>query len=332
MLGPPMVAAVAAAGGIEKGLTMSMYRLPRRISGILLAMLLLVGPSVTRAAPPTPAQTDFPTPDAAVDALVAAVGRYDNSGFRTLMGPGGERLLESGDKIADQNARRDFLAAYAQKHLIAPQGDGRAVLIIGANDWPLPIPIVQANGRWHFDTRAGAQEIVNRRIGRNEIAAIRTCLAFVDAEEAYHARFGAYAMRLISSPDKYDGLYWEAAPGEPESPLAPLVAQAVEEGYPGATASGRARPYHGYFFRILKGQGPLAAGGAQSYVSGGTMVGGYALLAWPAIHGVSGITSFLVNKDGIVFQKDLGPATAKVAAGMTLFDPDLSWARVDITP
>ncbi len=319
---------------------MSTKRLLRCASGAILAALLAIlplsGPANTQAAPRPPAaaaaQTDFPSPEAAVDALVAALGRHDNAGLGALMGPGGERLLESGDKVADEVTRQHFLAAYAEHHKITPQANGSAVLIVGPDDWPLPIPIVQANGRWHFDAKAGTQEIVDRRIGRNEIAAIRTSLAFVDAEEAYHARLGAYAERIVSSPGKYDGLYWQPGPGEPESPLAPLVAQAVEEGYPGAMAGGKPRPYQGYFFRILKGQGPSAPGGRQSYVTGGAMVGGYALLAWPAVYGSSGITTFQVNRDGIVFQKDLGPNTAKIVAGITLYDPDLTWARVDITP
>ena len=316
-------------------------KLSRRLSSSLLATLLLAGTpaahGIANAAPAAAvsapvAQTVFPTAEAAVDALVAALGRHDNSGFRALMGPGGEKLLESGDKVADENSRQRFLAEYAASHKITTQSDGRAILTIGANDWPLPIPIVQANGNWHFDATAGAQEIINRRIGRNEIAAIRTSLAFVDGEEAYHERFGSYAMRLFSSPDKYDGLYWEPGPGEPESPLGPLVAQAVDVGYPGASAAGKALPYQGYYFRILKGQGPSAPGGRKTYISGTQMAGGYALLAWPAVYGSSGITSFMVNKDGIVFQKDLGPDTSKIAAGISLYDPDITWARVDITP
>ena len=311
---------------------MSAYWLYRCISGAVLAMLLLAGPAATHAAAPATAQTDFPTPEVAVAALIEAVGKNDHTGFRALMGPGGERLLESGDKIADAKARKDFLASYALRSQIVRQGDTRAVLTIGANDWPLPLPIVQANGRWHFDAKAGAQEIINRRIGRNEIAAIRTSLAFVDAQQVYHERQGAFASHLFSRPGKYDGLYWDAAPGEPESPFGPLVAQAVEQGYPGATEAGKKLPYYGYFFRILRGQGASAPGGAQSYLSCGTMVGGYALLAWPAVYGSSGIVTFEVNQAGIVFQKDLGSNTAKIAAGITLFDPDLSWARVDITP
>jgi hypothetical protein len=295
---------------------------------LLAALLALTFPDTSRAATP---QLNFPTAEAAVDALIAAVQTQDKAGFRALMGPGSERLLDSGDKIADATASKDFLASYAQHHQVLQQGDDKAVLIVGADDWPMPIPVVRANGSWHFDSRTGAQEIIDRRIGRNEIAAIRTSLAFVDAEEAYHERFGTYAARLVSSAGKYDGLYWDAVQGEPDSPLAPLVAQAVEEGYPGATASGKSLPYHGYYFRILKGQGASALGGRGSYVAGAAMTGGYALLAWPAAYGSSGVVSFQVNQAGVVFQKDLGPNTARTAAGITLFDPDLSWARVDIT-
>lgn len=298
-----------------------------RLATVLLALTLSI-PAGTRAATP---QTDFPTAGAAVDALIAAVQTKDKTSFRALMGPGSEHLLSSGDKIADATATRDFLANYALHHQLLQQGDDKAVLIVGTDDWPMPIPVVRANGRWHFDARTGAQEIIDRRIGRNEIAAIRTSLAFVDAEEAYHERLGSYATRLVSSAGKYDGLYWDTSKDEPNSPLGPLVAQAMEEGYPGATAAGKHLPYQGYFFRVLKGQGASASGGRQSYLAGGAMTGGYALLAWPAVYGSSGVVSFQVNQAGVVFQKDLGPNTAKLAAGINLFDPDLSWARVDIT-
>lgn len=322
---------------MRKGFTMSKNRLPRFVFGTMLAMLMLSGPVSALAAPPMAhqaqaVQSNFPTAEAAVDALIGELGKHDNSGFRALMGPGGEKLLESGDKVADEHARQFFLNDYAAHHQIDRQGDNRAILIVGTNDWPMPIPIVQANGSWHFDATAGAQEIINRRIGRNEIAAIRTSLAYADGQEAYHARFGTYATRLFSSPDKYDGLYWNAGPGEPDSPLGPLVAQSVEEGYPGAQSAGKPVPYQGYYFRILKGQGPSAPGGRKSYMSGGTMTGGYALLAWPAIYGSSGITSFIIDQDGIVFQKDLGPNTAKIVIGLSLYDPDITWARIDITP
>jgi hypothetical protein len=209
------------------------------------------------------------------------------------------------------------------------------VLKVGNEGWALPIPLVQADARWHFDTKAGAQELLDRWIGRNEIAAIRTCLAYVDAQKAFYTLTGQngqaqYAQRLLSSPGKYDGLYWPAAEGVPESPLEPLVAQAREEGYPVDSATQGPRPYQGYYFRILTGQGPNTPEGARNYIDNGRMTKGFAMIAWPASYGVSGIMSFLVNQDGIVFQKDLGPQTAAVAAATKLFDPDLTWARVEV--
>jgi hypothetical protein len=204
------------------------------------------------------------------------------------------------------------------------------ILDIGVNDWPLPFPLVQVNGRWQFDSRAGAQEIVNRRIGRNEIAAIRVALTYVDARRDYFDRnkqaagTGEYAQRLISTPDAHDGLYWPAAAGETESPFGPLVAQAVQEGYPGDIVSGRQIPYQGYYFRVLKAQGESAPGGAKTYMAGDRMTEGFALIAWPASFGVSGIMTFVVDQDGVVFQKDLGRGTTAAAAATTRFDPDLS--------
>jgi hypothetical protein len=219
-------------------------------------------------------------------------------------------------------------------------GDSAANVVYGY-DTTVPvtidelIPLVQADGRWHFDSQAGAQELVNRRIGRNEIAAIRTCLAYVDAQKAYHAFTGEngeaqYARRLVSSPGKYDGLYWPSTEGQPESPLAPLMAQAIEEGYPGERVSGKPLPYHGYYFRILTGQGTSTPEGPRNYVSNGRMTNGFALIAWPALYGASGIMSFIVNRDGTVFQKDLGPRAAFIAWKMMLFNPDLSWAKVEV--
>jgi hypothetical protein len=247
-----------------------------------------------------------------------------------VLGPGSEKLLSSGDKYSDAAERQRFLAAYDEQHKLVSSEPSRMVLQIGHDDWPFPIPLVEAGGRWHFDAQAGAQELVNRRIGRNETAAIRTSLAYVDAQKAYFALTGQYAQRLASSPGKHDGLLWPAAEGQPESPLAPLMAQAQEEGYPGERISGKPVPYHGYLFRILTGQGTSAPEGARNYISGGHMTRGFALIAWPASYGASGIMSFTVNQDGIVFQKDLGPNTAAVAAATKLFDPDLRWARVDI--
>ena len=277
----------------------------------------------------------FGSEEEAVTALVDALRVNQPGSLQAVLGPGSEKLLSSGDKYSDAAERQKFLAAYDENHKLLPAEPGRMVLQVGKNDWPFPIPLVQADGRWHFDSQAGAQEVVNRRIGRNEIAAIRTSLAYVDAQKDFFALTGQngtaeYAQRLVSSPGKHDGLYWPAAGGEPESPLAPLMAQAQEEGYPGERVSGKPVPYHGYFFRILSGQGSSTPEGARDYISGGKMTNGFALIAWPAAYGSSGIMTFIVNQDGGVFQKDLGATTAANAAATRLFDPDLSWARVEV--
>ena len=206
---------------------------------------------------------------------------------------------------------------------------------MGNDKWPLPIPLVQSDGRWRFDTVAGAQELVDRRVGRNEIAAIRTALAYVDAQKAYFALAGQhgepqYAQRFLASPGKYDGLYWPTGEGVPDSPLEPLVAQAREEGYPIDHRAEGPRPYQGYYFRILTAQGFNSPEGRLDYISNGRMTKGYALVAWPASYGASGIMSFIVNQNGVVFQRDLGPNTAAIAARMKAFDPDLNWDRVEV--
>jgi Protein of unknown function (DUF2950) len=291
------------------------------------------------AAPPqtsAPATGEtFGTAEQAVAALVGALRTGQQNAVQSVLGPGSEKLVSSGDKYSDAAERQKFLDAYDARHTLVTSEPGRMVLQVGKNDWPFPVPLVQADGGWHFDSQAGAQELIDRRIGRNEIFAIRTSLAYVDAQKAFFALTGRdghaeYAQHLVSRPGKHDGLYWPAAEGEPESPLAPLMAQAQEEGYPGERVSGKPVPYHGYFFRILTGQGTNSAEGARDYLSGGRMSNGFALVAWPASFGASGIMTFIVDQDGIVFQKDLGADTASVAAAMTLFDPDLSWARVDV--
>jgi Protein of unknown function (DUF2950) len=302
--------------------------------GIALAIASL--PQAVFAAP-VPQQESFTNPNDAVTALVKAVQIDNKKSLKEILGPGSEALISSGDKVADATAARKFIDAYTASHTLTQQPDGSMVLTIGENAWPLPIPLVQAGGRWHFDATTGAQEIVDRRIGRNELLTIQTLLAGVDAEEDYFARVkagtgtGAYAERMISSPGTENGLYWDVADGASPSPLGPLIAQAQNEGYPGATVrTGRQTPYHGYFFRILKAQGPDAPGGAKTYIQNGLMTNGFAIVAWPAGYGASGIMTFVVNQDGIVFQKNLGAKTAGTAAGMTLFNPDFSWARVDI--
>jgi hypothetical protein len=311
-----------------------MIRDPRPAARVVALLLGLLLPLVALGAPA--GQQSYATAEDAVAALIAAVGTDKPAPLIAVLGPSATRLVSSGDANADAIARRHFLDNYAAKHALVADGPGRMVLQVGTDDWPLPLPIVQTDGRWHFDSAAGAQEIIDRRIGRNEIAAIRVSLAYVDAQQDYFARAkaaggpGDYAQRLVSTPGDEDGLYWEPADGQPESPLAPLVNQAKDEGYPGELVSGRRVPYEGYYFRILTRQGPDAPGGARNYVVDGHMTGGFGLIAWPATYRASGVMTFIVNQDGVVFQQDLGPETAKRAAAITSFDPTPNWARVDI--
>ena len=274
----------------------------------------------------------YDSAEAAVTALVEAL-RTDQLGkLWSVLGPGSERLLSSGDWHSDAAERKRFIAAYDEKHELVSTAPDRLTLQVGNDDWPLPIPLVQANGRWHFDSRSGAQELVKRRIARNELAAIRTARAYVDAQKVFSSTHGqgAYAQRLVSSHGKYNGLYWPAAPGAPDSPLEPLMLQAKEKGYPGARVSGKPMPYQGYYFRILIAQGAKTSEGARNYVSNGRMTGGFGLIGWPASYGASGIMTFIVNQDENVFQKDLGPRTETIAPEIKVFDPDLSWVKVDV--
>ncbi len=308
---------------------------------VVLAGWLSIGPAPTRAVAAqtagAPSQLTFATPEEATAALLDAVKQGDQERLLALLGPGSEALINSGDSYADAANRQKFVENYEAQHKLAEVSPGHDVLDVGVNDWPLPIPVVQMNGRWQFDSHAGAQEIVDRRIGRNEIAAIRVALTYVDAQRDYFEKSkqaggtGEYAQRLVSTPNQHDGLYWPTAAGEPESPFGPLVDQAVEEGYPGDIVSGRRIPYQGYYFRVLKAQGADAPGGAKSYMAGDRMSGGFALVAWPPSFGVSGIMTFVVDPDGVVFQKGLGKETAAAAAAITRYDPDLTWARVDVT-
>ncbi|MGH7117514.1 MAG: DUF2950 domain-containing protein [Acetobacteraceae bacterium] len=308
---------------------------PRRTVPLtsLLVLSLLATPLATQAAT---AQQSFATAAQAAGALIAAVRSNNQATLATILGPGSKKLIASGDAVADANARHRFVASYDMQHKLIPDGANRMLLEVGSNDWQMPVPIVENAGQWRFDSAAGAQKLIDRRIGRNEIQAIRTLLGVVDAEKQYFALTaqqgqGVYAERLVSTPGNQDGLYWPATSKADESPLGPLVATAEAEGYPGQLVAGKPTPYQGYYFRILKAQGPFAAGGAKAYVQDGRMTGGFAIVAWPASFGASGVMTFMVDQDATVFQKDLGPNTATVAAAMTTFDPELSWTRIDVT-
>jgi hypothetical protein len=278
----------------------------------------------------------FGSPAEAAQALVDALSTSDDPEVEVILGPKGEKLLRSGDLVADDRARWRFLGAYAKKHGIAQENDAKAVLHVGEEDWPLPIPIVRASGAWRFDTAAAADEILNRRIGKNELSAIQVCLAIVDAQREYAAvdRDGsgvrAFARRMASTQGKKDGLYWPTGEGEGPSPLGPLAARAAQEGYAGLAGMDKPEPYHGYFYRILTAQGKDAAGGAYDYLVKGKMIGGFALVAYPARYGVSGIMTFIVNNDGVVYEQDLGQHTHAVARKMAKFNPDKAWRRTSM--
>jgi hypothetical protein len=281
------------------------------------------------------AQQSFHTADEAVNALVGAVRIGDRAGILTVLGREGADIISSGDDVADAAERQRFLAAYDAKHQVSMDGDRKAMIIVGQEDFPLPIPLVRKDQMWRFDTAAGRQEILYRRIGRNELDTIQACLAYVDAQNDYAekdrtgAGVGVYAQRIVSQPGKRDGLYWPASQGEDESPLGDLVAQATREGY---RAGGERAPFHGYYYKILTKQGPSAPGGALDYVVRGKMIGGFALVAYPAEYGISGVMSFLVNHTGVVFQKDLGPHTEQLAERMISFNPDQTWKVVSPVP
>lgn len=273
------------------------------------------------------AQQSFNSPDDAVSALAAAVKSGARQDVLKVLGAGGEDIVESGDAVADAAAKEKFLSAYDAKHSLKVDGQ-RASLIIGANDFPFPIPLVHTKSGWEFDTAEGRDEILFRRIGRNELDTIQTCLAFVDAEDEYSEKdrgdgVGVFAQRIVSSPGKKDGLYWPSDTND--SPLGQLAADAAAEGY---KAGSEPRPYHGYYYRVLTRQGPGAPGGALNYVVKDKMIGGFALVAYPADYGNSGVVTFIVNHAGVVYEKDLGEDTDALAKAMTAFNPDKTWHKV----
>jgi hypothetical protein len=266
--------------------------------------------------------------------LVEAMRSDDARKVFAVLGPGSGKLIYTGDKVADRHLREVFVAAWEKSHKLDSTNPAKLTLLLGENDYPFPFPLVQDASSWKFDARAGAEEIVNRRIGRNELAAIQVCLAYVDAQRefALKDRDGdgllEYAQKLKSSPGKQDGLYWPTKEGEPPSPIGPLMGEAAGKGY-GKNADGEVQAYHGYRYRILTAQGPDAPGGAYSYMAKGKMIGGFALVAYPARWDASGVMSFICNQDGVVYQKNLGRDSATVAKGMTRYNPDTSWAKVE---
>lgn len=310
-----VVVAVAAADGVVETERMNMTNI-KRISSIA-AVAAFFG-----AAPLAWAQNAYPTPEAAAEALVDGVARHDGDAIKAAIGSDYRKYIPAAS--VDPDDVTNFLAAWSEAHKIVPAGADKAFLSAGIHGWTLPIPIVKTAAGWRFDTKAAPEEMRMRRIGRNELATIQVVLAYTDAQVEYHSRDWngngvlQYATRALSSPGKRDGLYWASLPDEPESPLGAEFADAK----PG-------EPYHGYLYRILTAQGKDAPGGARSYIKGGHMTEGYALIAWPARYDDTGVMSFIVNQDGIVYQKNLGPKSDAMARAMKAYDPDPSWTKVE---
>jgi hypothetical protein len=278
-------------------------------------------------------QKSFPTAEDAVQALVTAAKANDTTQLLAILGSDAKPLISSGDPVADERMRARFVSSYDEEHDLVAGDGGVMILQTGKDHWPSPIPLVKGENGWRFDTAAGKGEILTRRIGKNELETLQSCLAYVDAQRDYYdlnpegGKLRQYAQHIASSKGTKDGLYWDTKEGEPDSPLGPLFATARREGY--APIAGKPIPYHGYFFHILTAQGSHAPGGAYDYVAHGKMIGGFALIAYPAEWGSSGIMTFLVNQEGVLYEKDLGPDTTKVAQAIKSFDPDDSWTKVN---
>jgi hypothetical protein len=305
----------------------SFNRIPRPL--LIAALFAFALPALAGSKPDKNA---FGSPQEAVDALVSAVKSGSAENIVAVLGPEGRELASSGDAVADAEARERFTTAYDEAHELKQEAETRHILIIGKDDFPFPIPIVEEKGAYRFDTEAGAEEILDRRIGENELAAIKAAQAYVDAQREYadadrDGKGPQYARKFLSTEGKQDGLYWPTAEDEAESPLGPLVANARAEGYR-KKKSDAPEPYHGYLFRILTAQGKDAPGGAQDYLVKDRMIGGFGLVATPARYGNSGVKTFIVNQDGIVYEKDIGPESMLIGGTMRVYNPDSTWSQV----
>jgi hypothetical protein len=307
---------------------------------LLLIALFCAGTAFCQAQPSKPqatkpsqsAQKSFATPKEAVEAIILATENFDQTTLKAILGPSGDDLVSSEDPVQDKRNAAAFAAKAREKNevVIDPKNSKRAIVSVGNDDWPLPIPLVNKGGKWFFDTKAGREEVLFRRIGANELDAIEICRGYVDAQEAYalekhdSAEVNQYAQRIISTPGKHDGLGWQNPDGTFGGPVAEGIAKALQQGY-----TDKSQPYHGYYFKILKGQGPAAPLGQMDFVVNGAMIGGYALAAAPADYRVTGVKTFIVSYEGVVYQKDLGPDTLKLFRNMELYNPDKTWSRTD---
>jgi hypothetical protein len=302
---------------------------------LLLAVFVPLTACKNPESPAKPSISTFATPDDASNALLAAAKSGDHDALMAVFGPDSKEVLFSGDEVQDKNSGQAFVAGYGVMHRWRKMPDGGQILLVGADNFPFPIPLKKnADGKWFFDTAAGKEEVLNRRIGRNELAVIDVCEAAVDAQGEYYSKphdgqpAKLFAAKFISDPGKQNGLYWPSADGQPQSPLGPLAAFATAEGYTAKPEGHTA--FHGYYFHMLKGQSDKAPGGAKDYMVNGKMTGGFAFVAYPAEYGNSGVMTFIINQDGVLLQKDLGKTTTETATAMSVFDPDSSWTIVDL--
>jgi hypothetical protein len=299
------------------------------LPGLAVVTILLMGCLPLRSTAQQPGQKTFSSPEEASNALVTAAQSNDEKAMLDVLGPDGKEIVSSGDQAEDARSREDFVHRYREMHRLVREPDGTTTLYIGARNWPTPIPLMAKGNSWYFDTDSGKKEILYRRIGRNEISTIRVCQELVAAEKEYrHSQHEEYAKKILSDEGQHNGLYWQAAAGEPQSPIGPLVASAVAEGYAGGRQSALT-PYRGYYFHILTFQGKSAPGGAKSYLVNGKMTGGFAFVAYPAEYRSSGVMTFIVGSDGVVYQRDLGKKTAVVAEAMKKYDPDAGWRKAE---
>jgi hypothetical protein len=283
----------------------------------------------TRSVAQQPGQKTFSSPEDASNAFFTAVQSNDEKVMLDILGPEGKHIVSSGDETEDAQSRANFVQRYQQMHRLVKEPDGTTVLYIGAENWPTPIPLVNNGHSWYFDAEAGKNEILYRRVGRNELSAINVCQELVAAgKEYYSSQHNEYPQKILSDEGQHNGLYWKSAAGEPRSPVGPLVAAAVTEGY-APSRSGAPTPYRGYYYHILTRQGENAPGGAKDYIVSGKMVEGFAFVAYPAKYRSSGVMTFIVNEDGAVYQKDLGKETDVLAKAMKEYNPDSSWQKAE---
>jgi hypothetical protein len=291
--------------------------------------ILLTGCFPTRSMAQQPGQKTFSSPEDASHALLTAAQSNDEKTMLDILGPDGKQIVSSGDETEDATSRANFVEKYQEMHRLVKEPDGTTTLYIGAENWPTPIPLVNNGNSWYFDTEAGRQEILYRRIGQNEISTIRVCQELVAAQKEYHsAQHNEYAQTVFSDEGQHNGLYWKASDGAPESPIGPLVAAAVADGH-ARSQDDALTPYQGYYFHVLTRQGKDGSSGAKNYVVNGKMTGGFAFVAYPAEYRSSGVMTFIVNEDGVVYEKDLGKKTDVVAKRMKEYKPNSSWQEAE---